>query len=222
MSVMSVQALIGYTCRRNQDVRILEVSTPLYLPLRLAPCHQRSRCVETHWTMMKLALGRMTTIYPCGTQLRLRKNRWFHLRNRLPRRRANHGRPLLFAPRRQVITPFRITRLLVSPIRLHDRILVTPVAVLDPLAEIVCCLGLGLDLALLIDLALRLTSSLLPVYIPRPLLVDLASAPLALTRLLDACAPLLPDATFHLINSFDHLLVRDGLPPMQGRFDWGA
>jgi hypothetical protein len=38
-------------------------------------------------------------------------------------------------------------------------------------------------------------------------------------RLLDACAPLIPSATLHRINSFDRLLVRDGesMPPlMQG------
>jgi hypothetical protein len=65
----SVQAPIGYTCRRNQNARISDGSTPLQPPL------PRLFHLDIQWAMMSLT----GVIHPFWTRSHQMKWRWFHL-----------------------------------------------------------------------------------------------------------------------------------------------
>ena len=223
----SVQALTGYTCRRNQNARILDGSTPLQLPL----LHLFR--LEIQQAMKMNLIG---VIHPFwATSHCLRKCRWFRLY--LCNRR--HLVPLTRLRDRVQVPPVGVLDLLHGEIARSPHLFLNlasllPVFICRPLPVVPA--RVPLPLTCLVDADALLLNSGAPLLNAGAPLLN-AGAPLlnAGALLLDAGAlPLdagafLLGATFRRIDKFDRFLVRHGelmaprIPPLlQGHLDWGA
>ena len=201
-SFTSVQAPIGYTCRRNQNARISDGSIPLQLPL------PRLFHLEIQQAMMKNLTGVIhpfwaTSHYLCNRRHLVSLTRLCD-RIQVPLvgvldllRREIARRPHLFLNLASLLPVFICRPLPVVPARV-------------PL-PLTCVVDAG---------ALLLKAG--------ALLLDAGALLLDAGVLLDAGALLL-GAAFRRIDKFDRFLVRHGelmaprIPPLlQGRLDWGA